>query len=104
MLDYTSIVKFISENYSLEPLADRDAKANSFVSAFDFNQAPREPRFTPFDRVTEEKRPEPRRSVIFIAYGLALTVTMLLIAFAAWRTRRSSKLARPDLPRGEESP
>jgi phospholipase C len=103
-LDYTSIIKFISDNYDLEPLAERDAKANSFVSAFDFNQAPREPRFIPFDRATEEKRPEPRRSVIFIAYGLALLVTMLLIAFAVWRTRRSSKQARPDLPQDEESP
>ena len=37
-LDFTSILKFIEENWGLEPLAERDAKANNFLSAFDFKQ------------------------------------------------------------------
>ena len=72
MLDFTSILKFIEENWNIEPLAERDAKANSFMSAFDFSQSPREPFFIPFERVVKEQRVEPRRVVIYAAYGGAL--------------------------------
>ena len=33
-----SILKFIEERWGLDPLAERDARANSFVNAFDFSQ------------------------------------------------------------------
>ena len=34
--DHTSILRFIEWRYGLEPLADRDAKANNLLEAFDF--------------------------------------------------------------------
>jgi phospholipase C len=36
--DTTSILKLIEERWSLEPLADRDAKVGDMLTAFDFNQ------------------------------------------------------------------
>jgi phospholipase C len=83
VLDFTSIPKFIEENWSLEPLAKRDAKANSFTSAFDFAQAPREPVFIPFERVVKEQKIEPRRVVIYAAYGSALVLTILMFIWTA---------------------
>jgi phospholipase C len=95
-LDYTSLLKFIEYNWGVDALSTRDAQANNILSAFDFETAPRQARFVPFERVIEEQRPEPRRSVIFIAYTAAIVVTMLTIAIAAWRSRRTSKPAARD--------
>lgn len=41
-------------------------------------------------------------SVIYIAYGLAIALTTLLIAFAGWRSRRSAKAAQPDSTQNEK--
>ena len=81
-LDYTSILKFIEENWSLEPLAERDAKASSIFSAFDFYQAPHRPIFVSSERGAEQAT-EPRRAVIYGAYSLALILPGLVIAWAA---------------------
>ncbi len=83
VLDFTSIPKFIEENWNLKPLAERDAKANSFVKAFNFSQPPRAPFFTPFERVVKEQRIEPRRVVIYAAYGGALVVAVLMFIWTA---------------------
>src|ERR1043165_9933634 len=63
VLDFTSVPKFIEENWNLKPLAERDAKANSFMKAFNFSQPPRAPFFIPFERVVKEQKIEPRRIV-----------------------------------------
>ena len=89
-LDYTSALKFISENWGLEPLAERTAKANSLTNAFDFTQPPRQAEFIAFDRGPVEAKPEPRRDVIYIAYGSAIILTILIIAFARQRTKTMS--------------
>ena len=81
-LDYTSILKFIEENWGLEPLAERDATANSIVSAFDFSQTPPAPVFVTPERGAEQAV-EPRRAVIYGAYGAALVLPGLVIAWAA---------------------
>jgi phospholipase C len=83
IFDFTSILKFIENNWDLEPLTKRDANANSLVSAFDFSIAPREPVFIPFERVIPEERIEPRRYVIYAAYGGALLLCALLIIWTA---------------------
>jgi len=83
VLDFTSVMKFIEENWNLEPLAERDANANSFMSAFDFSQAPREAVFIPFERVVHEERVEPRRIVIYAAYGGALVLGVLMFIWTA---------------------
>jgi phospholipase C len=83
LLDFTSILKFIEDNWDIKSLATRDAKANSFVSAFDFSQAPREPILVPFERVVKEQRAEPRRVVIYAAYGGALILAALMFVWTA---------------------
>jgi phospholipase C len=83
VLDFTSVLKFIEENWNIKPLAARDAKAKSFMSAFDFSMSPREPAFIPFERVVKEERVEPRRVVIYAAYGGALAFAALLMIWAA---------------------
>jgi phospholipase C len=81
-LDYTSILKFIEENWGLEPLAERDAKANSIVSAFDFSQIPPEPALVSPERGGEQVV-KPRSAIIYGAYSAALVVPVLVIAWAA---------------------
>jgi len=73
------------------------------LNAFDFAQTPRQPRFIPTERIAEAQRVEPRRIVIYIAYGAALAVTGLLIAFAAWRSRHSLRASDTDDQSAEES-
>jgi phospholipase C len=88
-LDFTSILKFIQENYDLEPLATRDAQANSIINAFDFTQPPRHAKFIPFSRDSGIIKPEPRRSMIYLAYGTAITFAMSMIAFPMVRSSLS---------------
>ena len=45
--DHTSILKFIETLFSLSPLAERDAKANDLMEAFDFSQSPVTPLILP---------------------------------------------------------
>jgi phospholipase C len=86
-LDFTSVPKFIEQNWGLRPLAARDARANSFMNAFDFERGPRQPFF--LDTVRNPVAPvEPKRPAIYAAYAAALTIPFVLIAFAFLRTRR----------------
>lgn len=86
-LDYTSILKFIEQNWNLKPLTHRDAHANSIASGFDFRQHPRSPALTASTRgntlETQVKRP-----VIYALYGGALAVPALLVGFALLTGRR----------------
>jgi phospholipase C len=86
LLDHTSILKFIEENWNIPPLALRDAKANNLTSAFDFSMAPRPPIFISANRVVPEPRIEPRRIVIYAAYGAAMLFAFLIFA-RAYATR-----------------
>lgn len=79
-LDFTSFLKFIEENWDLEPLAERDARANNFLTAFDFSQPPRQPILIPFARQAAQQLAEPRRVVIYAAYGGALVFAGLVLA------------------------
>jgi phospholipase C len=81
-LDYTSALKFIQENWGLEPLAERDAKANSIANAFDFSRPARPAEIVPLRRsaIVEEK--ETNRSIIFISYGSALLLSAGVVTFA----------------------
>jgi phospholipase C len=81
-LDTTSILRFIEDNWGLEPLARRDARANSFRRAFNFSRPPREPTITAAARGAPAG-PEPRRIGIYLAYGAAVVLTLILIGCAA---------------------
>jgi phospholipase C len=98
-LDYASILRFIEDNWALEPMADRDRDANSIAGAFDFSQPPRRPVFISDVRLTAEERAEPRREVVYVAYAVAVG-TALLVLFAAIAVGRT---AARDGPRREEA-
>jgi phospholipase C len=102
LLDFTSILKFIEENWDLKPLAERDAKANSFVSALDFSQPPRVPRIISAER-NVETIVEPRRSIIYIAYIAIYFLAAFIIGWAAIGTGVRLKQRPPSPPAlGEE--
>jgi phospholipase C len=82
--DFTSILRFIEDNWGLPSMAERDAKANSIAGAFDFNQEPREPRFISASREVETKPPS-RRAALYFIYGLLVAVPALALG---WRANR----------------
>jgi len=84
-LDHTSLLKFIEANWNIAPLAERDTKANNFISAFDFSSAPREPVFISAVRETPEARVQPRRFVIYIAYGSAMLFALIILIIVHMR-------------------
>jgi phospholipase C len=96
VLDFTSILKFIEENWNVQSLADRDAKANNFLSAFDFNQIARLPIFLPFTRITPVAAQKDPSRIIYLGYGGALTFTLGLIGLAAVLTRRSKRYEKAE--------
>ena len=71
VMDFSSIPRFIEENWGLEPIAERDASANTFMLAFDFERPPRPPQFISHQR-GESKRPAPSRTVIYVSYSAAV--------------------------------
>ena len=91
VLDFTSILKFIEENWNIAPLAERDANASNFLSAFDFNQSPRLPIFLPLTRISAATPKKDPSGVIYLGYGGALSVAILSISLASFLTRRLKK-------------
>jgi phospholipase C len=71
VMDFSSIARFIEENWGLEPIAERDAAANTFMLAFDFERPPRPPQFISHER-GGSKRPAPSRTVIYASYSAAV--------------------------------
>jgi len=82
LLDHTSILKFIEGNWGIPPLAERDAKANNLTSAFDFSGSPRPPVFIAATRVAPAPRIQPRRIVIYAAYGAAMLFAFIILGRA----------------------
>ena len=93
-LDFTSILRFIEDNYNLAPLAARDASANSIAPAFDFTAAPRPAYFWSDNSAVTVLKRSTRRDLVYIAYGSGIAVAALgalvLLGLGALRSRRSS--------------
>jgi phospholipase C len=86
-LDFTSMIRFVTTNWDLRPLASRDASAQTFMNAFDFVNPGRAPVFLAATRDVDAGA-QPKRAIIFVAYGIALLAAGALIVAAALRTRR----------------
>ena len=86
-LDFTSILKFIENNWGIQPLTERDKNANNFLSAFDFTQGPRRPDFISSTRETIAPVKSAPIRVIYTAYGFALFLSVVTILFAYFRSR-----------------
>src|SRR4029077_20714060 len=68
VLDYTSALKFIEDNWSLSPLTARDTSANSISSAFDFRSGPRAARLLPIPP-TESAPLVGATGAVYLTYG-----------------------------------
>jgi phospholipase C len=87
-LEHASMLKFIEDNWKVAPLGTRDARANDFLSAFDFEHPPRAPELG-IDYGTPPRIAPGRRGVIYPAYGAALIAAAAAIGFAIAKDRRS---------------
>jgi phospholipase C len=102
-LEFSSGLKFIEQNWGLEPLTRRDALAGNLTRAFDFKAAPQPARIISSTRGAATT-PSPKRSVIYPAYGLGAGLVLLLIAFAFIRSRRNRARIGPAQVAGELEP
>jgi phospholipase C len=82
--DFTSVLRFIEDNWGVAPLTARDASANSLAAALDFTMAPRSARL-PEPVYPAEVRVSPAaRLSLFGIYGL-IVLAIPILAFAIWR-------------------
>jgi phospholipase C len=92
--DFTSILRFIEDNWSLPSLSTRDANAISIATALDFSQAPRAASIIPMDR-EEIVLVIPKRAGIHATYSTAILFTAAVITIALGLDRRRKKGAQP---------
>jgi phospholipase C len=85
--DFTSIMKFIEENWGLAPLAERDANARNILNAFDFNQPPRPPNFVSSARGVAPPA-SPSLPIIYVAYGAILFLAGVFLVRAVITRQR----------------
>jgi phospholipase C len=77
-LDTTSIARFIEHNWGL------GARTDPFAGAFDFSRPPRRPVIMSAEPARARQR-EPRRWVIYLAYGAAVLLAAVLAGWSALR-------------------
>jgi phospholipase C len=91
VLDFTSILRFVEDNWRIRPLAQRDANANSIASAFDFTAPPRDAVMIPAGSpaASKDAASSPRTAPIYLTYTVGLACLVALLGWAAVdRTRR----------------
>ena len=93
-LDFTSILRFIEDNWDLAPLTSRDAKANSIAGGFDFTAPPRPASFVSAHRGELEEGAHVVRSRVYVLYLGALVLPLLILLSAlAFKLRTSRREA-----------
>lgn len=97
VLDSTSVLAFIEQNWRLTPLASRDARATSIAGAFDFTGGPR-PADVRFGEPVVARAPITSVSVVFWCYGLVLALVVGVVGYAALRSRRRPARVVPEPP------
>ncbi|MGZ6272899.1 MAG: alkaline phosphatase family protein [Candidatus Limnocylindrales bacterium] len=94
--DFTSILKFIEDNWSLQPLTARDATANSIADALDFGRPPAAPVFPaqtyPGPTTTEAAN----RSILLAIYAVVVAFAVICGSFIArpWLRQAPERSAR----------
>jgi phospholipase C len=93
VLDHTSVLRFIEDNWGLAPLAERDARANSIDNAFDFTQPPRPAAVISMSRTPPAQLVIPDRSAIYAVYatGTGFAALVVLVALL-WPERLRDRL------------
>jgi phospholipase C len=98
-LDFTSMLKFIEENWQVSSLASRDATAHNILTAFDFTQAPRHPEFLSSTWAPVKLVKKDPTLIIYSFYGFASLLSILVVGFAFWKQRRPQYLKQENSSR-----
>jgi phospholipase C len=98
VLDYTSALKFIEQNWGLASLTARDAHANSLGSAFDFAAGPRPPvllRAGPASALdafpAAHSLTHRQVTAVYVLYGGAAAATVALLVIAVVSTSLAAR-------------
>jgi phospholipase C len=94
-LDFTSMLKFIEQNWNVRPLTRLDATAGSMMGAFNFSQRPREPAIIPLQRTTRPPSRTVRDVLLYTLYGIGVAFAVALVLIAARRSKRRLVAVRP---------
>ncbi|MFI8911372.1 alkaline phosphatase family protein [Streptomyces sp. NPDC053513] len=105
VLDSSSALRFIQDNWNLEPLGGRVASATGLAAAFDFSAAPRPPEVLAVPTARPAVRPV-NSALVYGLYGGALGAAAMLVAGTALLTarRRSTSPTAPAGPAGPPAP
>jgi phospholipase C len=98
-LDFTSMLKFIEENWQVSSLASRDATAHNILTAFDFTQTPRHPEFLSSTWAPVKLVKKDPTLIIYSFYGFASLLSILVVGFAFWKQRRPQYLKQENSSR-----
>lgn len=79
--DFTSPIKFITENWGLPSLAARDAQSNNMHNAFDFS-TPRPPAFVASQRPDNTPKQRPKSAPVYWIYMASVLLASLIIGGA----------------------
>jgi phospholipase C len=89
-MDYTTILKFIEENWHLAALSSRDTQSPGLASAFDFSGPPRPAELLAGKHIATAP-PNARTGVVYIVYAGELLLVIAVIGLAIWTTRPRRK-------------
>lgn len=95
-LDFTSILKFIEQNWRIRPLTRLDATAGSISGAFDFQQPPRQPVIIPLQRTASPPSRTVRDAVLYGLYALGTLFALGAIIVGTRRRRRLPAVQEED--------
>jgi phospholipase C len=78
-LDFTSVLRFIEDNWRLRPLARRDARARSIASGLDFRRPPHPAQLVAGRDLEAPARPPGGSIVVLLLYGGAVILTAAVL-------------------------
>lgn len=87
-LDFTSILKFIEQNWRLRPLNRLVTTAGSVDGAFNFQRPPRPASIIPLQRTARPPSRTVRDALLYGLYGLGVLFAVTTIAVGQWRRRQ----------------
>jgi phospholipase C len=85
-LDFTSALKFIEQNWNVQALTKRDASANNFIEAFNFDAGPRPAVYISSVRTTAPVKTAVPVWVIVVLYAIAILLPVVVIGTALIRS------------------
>ncbi|WP_426403073.1 alkaline phosphatase family protein [Streptomyces sp. R-07] len=102
VLDSSSALRFIEDNWNLAPLGGRDATAVGLAAAFDFSSAPRPPEVLAVPTARPAVRPV-NAAIVYGLYGGVLVGAAVVVTVAALLAARR-RSAGPPAPAGPSQP